>query len=35
MIDQDNLEEFRDRQTFDLQDEGYYGAFPPLVAYSS
>jgi len=24
MIDHDNLEEFRDPQTYDLQDEGYY-----------
>ena len=24
MIDHDNLEEFRDPQTYDLEDEGYY-----------
>src|SRR5215831_10914931 len=28
MIDHDNLEEFRDPQTFDLEDEGYYDDFP-------
>ncbi len=27
MIDHDNLEEFRDPQTFDLEDEGYYDGF--------
>ena len=28
MIDHDNLEEFRDPQTYDLQDEGYYDDYP-------
>src|SRR5438132_7485307 len=28
MIDHDNLEEFRDPQTYDLQDEGYYEDYP-------
>ena len=28
MIEHDNLEEFRDPQTIDLQDEGYYDDFP-------
>ncbi len=28
MIDHDNLEEFRDPQTIDLQDEGYYDDYP-------
>ncbi len=28
MIDHDNLEEFRDPETFDLEDEGYYDDFP-------
>ncbi|HEX4204202.1 MAG TPA: class I SAM-dependent methyltransferase [Ktedonobacteraceae bacterium] len=27
-IDHDNLEEFRDPQTYDLQDEGYYDDYP-------
>ncbi|GHO72754.1 methyltransferase [Ktedonobacter sp. SOSP1-85] len=28
MLDHDNLEEFRDPQTFDLEDEGYYADWP-------
>ena len=28
MIDHDNLEEFRDPQTYDLEDEGYYDDYP-------
>src|SRR5713226_5737744 len=28
MIDHDNLEEFRDPQTYDLEDEGYYEDYP-------
>ncbi len=28
MIDHDNLEEFRDPQTYDLVDEGYYEDYP-------
>jgi 2-polyprenyl-3-methyl-5-hydroxy-6-metoxy-1,4-benzoquinol methylase len=28
MIDHDNLEEFRDPQTYNLQDEGYYDDYP-------
>ncbi|MGH2482269.1 MAG: class I SAM-dependent methyltransferase [Ktedonobacteraceae bacterium] len=28
MIDHDNLEDFRDAQTYDLQDEGYYDDYP-------
>ncbi len=28
MIDHDNLEDFRDPQTYDLQDEGYYDDYP-------
>ncbi len=28
MIDHDNLEEFRDPQTFDLEDEGYFDDYP-------
>jgi len=28
MIDHDNLEEFRDPETFDLEDEGYYDDYP-------
>ena len=29
MIDHDNLEEFRDPQTYDLEDEGYPALHPP------
>ena len=29
MIDHDNLEDFRDAQTYDLQDEGYDGLLGP------
>jgi SAM-dependent methyltransferase len=28
MIDHDNLEDFRDAETYDLQDEGYYDDYP-------
>ena len=28
MIDHDNLEEFRDPQTYDLEDEGYEEDYP-------
>lgn len=28
MLEHDNLEEFRDPETFDLEDEGYYDDFP-------
>src|SRR5712692_9107060 len=28
MIDHDNLEEFRDPQTYDLEDQGYYEDYP-------
>ena len=28
MIDHDNLEDFRDPQTYDLEDEGYYDDYP-------
>ena len=33
MIDHDNLEEFRDPQTFDLEDEGYYNGFQIRTCY--
>jgi len=34
MIDHDNQEEFRDPQTFDLEDEGYYDDWPLIEQWA-
>lgn len=35
MIDHDNLGEFRDAQTYDVQDAGYYDDYPLIVQWAS